>query len=403
MFFQKANDIPGQEKDRYSERGIRCNVNIAPHGDLVLSLPTRGGLMRFRVASQILCLSSPVFLAMLGPSSSFKEASELRANSHAGSEPYVLSIEDDNPRALAVIFYALHFQNPMVPLAMNDRETVWHMAVICDKYDFTAALSIWINLWAKQWREFVIYNSGHGYWLFISWTFGLADIFTAVSKNIILGGYYGTADGSFLSEGGHGFDGFTIPDCVMGQYLQSRVAGPEILHSNGKALESILQQRQSVIVEMMDAVLFYLDKYLEVDALAPVCCYPTPTYNCDLIILGSMIKEYQSRIGLFPRPPNGDCSNYDKPLLMSINSLEETLKSIQVNFLGATPAGLGGHARTCNFLPELFTKIACAVTKVEGLKLESFNSRRGLLVGKVSIITCQFSPALLGENRCLLS
>lgn len=137
--------------------------------------------------------------------------------------------------------------------------------------------------------------------------------------------------------------------------------------------ELMLQQRQSAIVEMVDVALFYYNKYLEEGTSTPICSHPTsPTYDCDLVILGSITKEYQSRIGLFPRPPNEDHPNYDKFLLISINEVEKILQSITIRFLG------GGHACACGFLSELLTKIACVVTKVEGLKLEYFDSRRRL-------------------------
>lgn len=55
----------------------------------------------------------------------------------------------------------------------------------------------------------------HGHWLFITWTFGLADIFTKVSKGIILEGHYG-AGGSFLSAGGQELDNLAISESVTG-------------------------------------------------------------------------------------------------------------------------------------------------------------------------------------------
>lgn len=131
---------------------------------------------------------------------------------------------------------------------------------------------------------------------------------------------------------------------------------------------------------MVDAALFYLYKYLGGEASNPICRHPNPTHDCDLVILGSMTKEYQSRIGLCPKLADEDHSKYDKFLLMSINGVEKLLRSITIRFLGATSTGLGGHASTCSFLPELFTKITNIVVKVEGLKLESFSSRRALRI-----------------------
>lgn len=144
--------------------------------------------------------------------------------------------------------------------------------------------------------------------------------------------------------------------------------------------EAIRQQRQSVIIQMVDAALFYLHRYIKGEASKPICRHPNPTHDCDLVILGSVTKEYQSRIGLCLNIADEDHVNYDKFLLMSIKEVAQLLKSITIHFLGATSTGLGGHAHTCSFLPELFKKISHIVIKVEGLKLESFDSRRKLLV-----------------------
>lgn len=205
--------IPDRNKPKEQrKKGPTVNVVIAPYGDLILRLSDSDGVVQFRVASQVLCLSSPVFFAMLNPASGFKEANEFRARPRTSRDPYILSIEDDHRKALTVILYAIHLQNSIVPPSITNREILWHMAVICDKYDFTVALSPWVGIWAKKWKRLVV---RHGHWLFIAWTFGLADIFTTVSRSIILEGHYG-AEGSFLSAGDQELDNLAIPESVMG-------------------------------------------------------------------------------------------------------------------------------------------------------------------------------------------
>lgn len=114
---------------------------------------------------------------------------------------------------------------------------------------------------------------------------------------------------------------------------------------------------------------FYRNKYLKEEGPKPICCYQTPTYDCDYVILASITKEYQSRIEIYP--------NHDRFLLMSANTVRETLKSISIRLLGSTPEGLGVHA-SCSFLPELLGRIDSTIIGVKGLKLESFSSRQGL-------------------------
>lgn len=190
-------------------------MEISAHGDLILELTFKRGRARFKVSSQVLCLASPVFRAMLGPASRFKEAVELR-ESTTTIEPYVLPIEDDDPEALAIVLFAIHLQNSKVPTFIKEKRTIWNMAIICDKYDCTAAVSVWVDVWAEGWRKRAFRNSGHGLWLFISWTFGLADVFNAISKKIILEGHFDVEGGKFLSKEGWNLDGLAIPHPVMG-------------------------------------------------------------------------------------------------------------------------------------------------------------------------------------------
>lgn len=156
---------------------------------------------------------------------------------------------------------------------------------------------------------------------------------------------------------------------------------------------------------MVGDSLFYLDRYLVGGDSKPLCCYNNPSEDCDLVILGSITREYQTRIGIYP--------NHEKFLLMSVTAVEATLKSLRIRFLGESANRMGGHASTCNFLPELFAKIAGSVTKIEGLKLEDFGSRQGLPIRRAATdsinigledtynpsLTCQFNPSLLNHLK----
>lgn len=189
--------------------------DIAPYGDIILELTTKAGIAQLKVASQVLCTASPVFRAMLGPTSSFKEACELRTKT-ADTEPYRLVLADDNPEALAVILLALHCQNKFVPVDISFQNLL-DLAVICDKYDCAAAVSLWADIWVKDWKK-MAQDAGYEQWLFIAWTFGVEDVFQNLSKKLIMEGHYGAEDPTlFVTKEGFCLDEMLVPELVMGR------------------------------------------------------------------------------------------------------------------------------------------------------------------------------------------
>lgn len=156
---------------------------------------------------------------MLSPSSNFKEARELRAHGPTALEPYALPVGDDNPEALEIILYAIHLQNSKVPKVIKDSKTIWNIAVICDKYDCAAAISVWVDLWVGEWNRHSPSSDTYGEWVFIAWVFGLGKIFTTVTRKIILEGYYDKEGGALLSKGGKDLGHLGIPSHVIGQFF----------------------------------------------------------------------------------------------------------------------------------------------------------------------------------------
>ena len=86
-----------------------ASIEFDPKGDVLLVLSTGSGIARFRVNSHILCISSPVFRAMLGEQSQFKERAALSARTPT-SEPLELPLADDDPKALGVILRVIQRQ-----------------------------------------------------------------------------------------------------------------------------------------------------------------------------------------------------------------------------------------------------------------------------------------------------
>ena len=185
---------------------------IAIYGDVILKIPTAAGTAKLRVSSHVLCTTSSVFRAMLGPGSRFKEASELRMRS--AENPYELSLEDDYPCALVVILLALHCRDEKVPVNPTFKDLV-ELAIVCDKYDCRGGVLSWVDTWTAAWKP-RMFESGYEEWLFVAWVFGIKEGFDKLSKQVILESYIDPAGGELTSAGGVQLEKLTIPQVVIG-------------------------------------------------------------------------------------------------------------------------------------------------------------------------------------------
>lgn len=181
-------------------------IEIVPDGDMLLNVNSEA---RFKVSSAILCLASPVFRVILGPNSSFKEACTFR---ETRTKPYTLLLDDPDYKTFSILLYAIHLQSDKVTRPL-DYKTMQKLATICDKYDCARAVESWVPLWKK------LTVDSHVSRLFVAWVFRIDNVFTSLSKRIILEGYYEKLNGTFLIGDGYALNPL-IPDAVVGEYFR---------------------------------------------------------------------------------------------------------------------------------------------------------------------------------------
>ncbi|KAI5859013.1 hypothetical protein BZA05DRAFT_451050 [Tricharina praecox] len=196
---------------------------ICPSGDMIISCTTSGKNHRFKVSSQTLCTASSVFRAMLGPTSKFKEAQDLR-NYGGADKLYEIPLEDDNLKVLRHILLCLHLQNLAVPNTISFEELV-QAAVVTDKYDLGVALRL-------DWA----YDN----WLLVSWVFGEETIFNKVSEVLI---HKAVIDeDSYLSFG----TGIIVPDSVSRAIsIQRDAAFDSVFQVCGRLLEQLAGESET--------------------------------------------------------------------------------------------------------------------------------------------------------------
>ena len=218
-------------------------LTFDPHGDIILVIPCGSAVARFQVNSSVLCLASPVFRAILGPNSRFKEGTNLKLATIGGQKspepmPMELQLSDDDPNALAVILRILHLQFDWIPTPMSPsqgsegRYKLYEMAIICDKYDMRHILLYWLKMWTTpllkelNYQNIAMATTIGSDWLFITYAFGYPELFRLVSKELALNCHMTSSGELFLpSDKHHKLDTYYLPQSIVGKSSYAACGG----------------------------------------------------------------------------------------------------------------------------------------------------------------------------------
>ncbi|KAF8446573.1 hypothetical protein BDZ91DRAFT_853693 [Kalaharituber pfeilii] len=153
-------------------------IILADPADLCLQIPLLAENKYIKVSSTVLCLASKVFMCMLGENSKFRESQLV------GREEAQIILQDDDYDSLLTILRVIHMQTASVPFT-NTVQNIYHIAVVCDKYEIAAPLLPWIQLWTSSLPDSTT-TSDSLKWLFISWVFRKPAMFQRFSKHLIM-------------------------------------------------------------------------------------------------------------------------------------------------------------------------------------------------------------------------
>jgi len=133
------------------------------------------------VSRHTLCLSSPVFKAMFHDNSRWYKSVNKTLNTDGVQ---VFRLEDDYYAPMEIIMNIIHLQGHKVPpvLLFPQLELC---ACLCDKYDLGRSLGGWPGIWMKSYLRRVE-TPGFERWLYISSIFKRHDIFTTVTRHMVL-------------------------------------------------------------------------------------------------------------------------------------------------------------------------------------------------------------------------
>ncbi|KAF8533129.1 hypothetical protein BDD12DRAFT_914312 [Trichophaea hybrida] len=324
-------------------------ISIIPDGDLILHVESDSEVVRYLVFSQILCSTSAVFRKMLGKESSFAEAVALQ-KSKDSDEPVVVRLEDDDLTTMGVVLRVLHSRNYLVPRKMVLQDMV-HTAVICDKYEFHEGLQFITDIWLKSLKlDTTSIDASPEDWLLISWVFGPEDIFTQVSRSLVLRG---------LKSG---------DDMVFGNDKLS------LSESVPSAISDEIFLRRQQCVDSIRAYIKNLEKrYFREDYDNNIVC-PSPydpSTECDSLQADHLYRSFHcdgAHIVLSENTP--------------LNQIMDTIKAIpvlQYFCCGMSNPCYHGYPSNrhsnCSWVPGLHQKVDSVLADVKGLMFSEFPSR----------------------------
>ncbi|KAK1710360.1 hypothetical protein BDP67DRAFT_579756 [Colletotrichum lupini] len=192
------------------ERPVK-ELAVAPRGDAVLEFANIGAengaeaeaealpVLRYRVSSFLLAETSPVFERMFTEHAHIEVHDDEDLTDQLAPPPTAYICPDgteaklyrmpqregDREQALTILLHAAHMHNDKVPREVTFEQLV-AIAEVCLRYRCTSPLELFVeHRWLPQWIHRGSEAMPRG-WLLISYAFGFRQLFTRVSKTVIL-------------------------------------------------------------------------------------------------------------------------------------------------------------------------------------------------------------------------
>ncbi|OBR08595.1 hypothetical protein CH63R_07360 [Colletotrichum higginsianum IMI 349063] len=186
-----------------SDERLVKEYHVSPRGDAILEFANIGAeplpVLRFRVSSFLLAETSPIFERMFAKHTHIEihDDEDVTDQLAPPPSPYICDDgteaklyrmpqqESDSEHALTILLHAAHMHNDKVPREVSFEQLV-AIADVCLRYRCTSPLELFVeHRWLPQWIHKSSEDMPDGM-LLISYAFGLRQLFTRMSKTIIL-------------------------------------------------------------------------------------------------------------------------------------------------------------------------------------------------------------------------
>ncbi|KAI9705863.1 MAG: hypothetical protein M1836_005269 [Candelina mexicana] len=367
----------GPQQDSGSREPERFDV--APLGDVFLDFGSAHQdcpWLRYRVSSQMLAMSSPLFARALNWSRSLRNpvpaglveaippefvgelptAAPVPMPDTATSLVYMPQREGNQSGSLTTLLHAAHMRIEAVPRKIGFREFV-DIAKVCYRYKCISPIAIFVECyWLPQWRDF-IGKPGYEDLLFISHVFGIRDVFEETTKLAILH-LRGTPE--------------LLQDRLLPHILKQRIStarATEMSRILKYCRETMNMYLPAVATEPGSANNAEILQDNEPQELQRQTRCPQGFHHCDATSLGMLLLSYNEAGCLYPILDPAD--NTARQLWHTL-SLEALLSSLR-----AIPSPATVHPQEsegCDYAPLFRNRMKEIHRSIRGLELEEVNT-----------------------------
>ncbi|ESZ98836.1 hypothetical protein SBOR_0784 [Sclerotinia borealis F-4128] len=343
-------------------RVVRESV-IYKNGDTILEFANRPSdslpIIRFRVSSHFLIPDdvSPLLSQMLSPGPITpldmmndlpKAPSKVVGKDGIGVNVYRMpQMEPNNHEALALLLHAIHGHTQRLPRDDIDFSVFVSIADVCLRYRCTSPVELQVEYrWLPQWESRAAENNPEEL-LLIAYAFGARDLFTRISRSIILNA--------------------KDDDDTQGKELWPQAIKNTIKTRRRIYMEQILDYCASVISEYLRPPRQNSERPVHVGSLelSTVRC-PRGSHTCDATNLGWLMLVY-NELGV-------------SPLSLKLSS-NRSLKEL-IDCLRLMPSPPQTHIGVCDFAPYFRAKINDISTTIIGLTLHDVSGKHGWALSK---------------------
>jgi len=205
-----------------SETSARPLITLAPEGDVILDISDSPATSdyndhphtQYLVASQVLCVASPVFRTMFSKTSPFEEAASLYDPTR--TMPITVTLED-NPGAFEIVLDVLHLRNRHVERQLQ-LPTLLAIAKISDKYQLYEALMLVTDLWRTTIMNM---DAALPEKVILAWAFRYEGLFRETTREILKQSFYVRRHRLVLVQGfSLTWLSECLPECLIGKHCE---------------------------------------------------------------------------------------------------------------------------------------------------------------------------------------
>ncbi|KAI9714591.1 MAG: hypothetical protein M1812_006396 [Candelaria pacifica] len=377
-----SSDISPQQEsqDREPER-----IDVAPLGDITLDFGATHQdrpWLRYRVSSQLLAVSSPLFARALNWSRSLRipvpaDLVEALPPEFVGELPtaapvpmpdtatalvYMPQVEENDSGSLTTLLHAAHMRIEAVPRKIGFREFV-DIAKVCYRYKCISPIAIFVECyWLPQWRN-CVGKPGYEDLLFISYVFGISDVFEQTTKLAILQ-LRGTPE--------------LLQDRLLPHTVKQRISSAratEMSRILKYCKETMNTYLPTAAAQPGSAINSETRPDNEPQQLQRPTRCPQGYHHCDATNLGMLMLSYNEVGCLYPILDPADNTARQLWHTLSLDALLSRLRAIP-SAVAVHPHGDTDSVRSegCDYAPQLIDYMTALHSSIRGLELEEVNT-----------------------------